>query len=111
MGSPAPSVAPSAPGAPSSLKTGPALRGMATASFCLGCWSDLTFWWYPFGLSVAVVAVVLGLITLALGVRAGREGQNLALGGVLLGANAFFMAATVYRGMQFFFEGITPLLP
>ena len=49
-------------------KSGTTLRGMATASFCLGCWSDLTFWWYPFGLSVAVVAIGLGLFTLALGV-------------------------------------------
>ena len=94
-----------------SAKHGTTLRGMATASFCLGCWSDLTIWWYPFGLMVAVVAVVLGLFTLALGIRSGRDGENLALGGVLLGANAFLMAATVFRGVQFFFEGTSPLLP
>ena len=95
----------------SSAKHGTTLRGMATASLCLGLWSNLVFWWYPFGLLVAVVAVVLGLFTLAIGVRAGRDGENLALGGVILGANAFFMAATVYRGMQFFFEGTSPMLP
>ena len=101
-----------APAAPApTAKTGTTLRGMATASFCLGIWSDLTFWWYPFGLCVAAVAVVLGLVTIACGIRAGRHGENLALGGVLFGLNAFGMAAVVFRGMQFFFEGTSPLLP
>lgn len=106
MGTPATLPAPV-----STAKAGTTLRGMATASFCLGLWSCLTFWWYPFGLWVAAVAVVLGLVALAMGVRGGRNGENLALGGVLLGAVAIFMAATVYRGMQFFFQGTSPLLP
>lgn len=95
----------------SSAKTGTTLRGMATASFCLGCWGSLTFWWYPFGLSVAIVGLILGLITLALGVRSGRHGENLALGGVLLSLNAIGMAFVVFRGMQFFFEGRFPSMP
>lgn len=99
------------PASATNAKTGTTLRGMATASFCLGIWSDLTFWWYPFGLMMATIAIILGLVTMACGIRAGRHGENLALGGVIFGLNAFGMAAVVYRGMQFFFEGTSPLLP
>ena len=104
-------TSPATPASVSSAKTGTTLRGMAAASFCLGCWGSLTFWWYPFGLCIAIIALILGLITLALGVRAGRHGENLALGGVLLSLNAIGMAAVVFRGMQFFFEGSSPMLP
>jgi hypothetical protein len=84
---------------------------MATASFCLGLWGDLVFWWYPFGICIATMGLIFGLISLGLGIRAGRDGENLALGGVLLSLNAIIMALIVYRGMQFFFEGTLPSVP
>ena len=100
----------STPAPASSAKHGSTLNGMAASSFCLACWGNLTFWWYPFGLMVAVVALVLGVISLAMGIR-GRNSENLALPGVILALNGIFMAAVVYRGVQFFFEGTSPMLP
>jgi hypothetical protein len=61
----------------------PVLGGMAGASIGLGFWSSLVFWWYPFGLIVATVGLVLGLIALARGAR-GPRGENFALIGVTL---------------------------
>lgn len=79
-------------------------RGLATASFSLGFWGMLVFWWYPFGMMIATVGVLLGVITLALGIRAGKDGENLALLGVFLGGTAISMAIAVYRFMQLAFE-------
>ena len=46
-----------------------------------------------------------------MGWRAGREGENLAIGGVLIGSITIGSAFAAYRVVQFFFEGITPTLP
>jgi hypothetical protein len=94
-----------------SFLDGPTMRGMATVSFCFGCWSSLVFWWYPYGLFVGMMAVILGVVTLALGVRAGLRRENLAFYGVLMGMNACGLAFACYRGVQFFFEGSSPFLP
>jgi hypothetical protein len=83
-------------------------RGIATASFSLGLWGALVFWWYPFGMLLAALGVVFGLIALALGFRArvgGREGENLALVGVLTGSVGVGLSLSVYRFMQLAFEG------
>ena len=42
-------------------------RGIATASFALGLWGTLVFWWYPFRLFIASFGLVIGLIALACG--------------------------------------------
>jgi hypothetical protein len=91
--------------------TGTTPRGLATVSFCFGCWSCLVFWWYPYGLFVGFLAVVFGFLTIGLGIRAGLRRENLALGGILLGLNAMGLCHGCYRGMQFFFEGSSPLMP
>lgn len=83
-------------------------RGLATASFCLGFWGTITFWWYPFGLMVATVGLILGLVTLAMGIRAGKDGENLGALGVFFSATAITMAIAAYRFMQFAFEGLVP---
>ena len=95
----------------SSAKFGVKMRGLATSSFCLACWANLVFWWYPFGIMVAVLSLVFGVVTLALGVRSGRHGENLALGGVILSIIAITNSFVAYRGVQFFFEWIIPTLP
>jgi hypothetical protein len=86
------------------------LRGMATASFCFGFWGTLVFWWYPYGPMLAAVGVLFGLITMAMGVRAGLRRENLALGGVILGMNAIGLGFASYRGVQAFFEGASPFM-
>ncbi len=80
-------------------------RGLATASFAIGMWGLLVFWWYPFGMFLATVGLVLGLFTLALGIRAGRLGENIALLGVVFSAIGIGLAVGLYRFVQYAFEG------
>lgn len=104
-----------APSTPTPTRITPATattkRGLATASFCLGFWGLVVFWWYPFGFFVATVGVLLGLITLALGIRAGKDGENLALLGVGLGSTAIGLALASYRFVQMAFEGFLNTVP
>ena len=62
----------------------PVWRGVAVASVGLGFWSLLVFWWYPYGLIISSVGLLLGLTCLALKVRGGLHGENLALIGTTL---------------------------
>jgi hypothetical protein len=83
-------------------------RGIATASFALALWGSLVFWWYPFGMAIAGLGVVFGVIALALGYKArvgGPVGENLALVGVVTGTIGVSLAVAVYRFMQLAFEG------
>ncbi|HEY2785670.1 MAG TPA: hypothetical protein VGJ05_11935 [Fimbriiglobus sp.] len=86
-------------------------RGVAAVSFSFGLWGILVFWWYPFGLCLGTAAVVLGAITWGLGIRAGKDGEHLAIGSVLLGSIVIGLALSVYRGMQFFFDGTFSMIP
>lgn len=83
-------------------------RGLATASFSLGLWGLAVFWWYPFGIFIASVGLFLGVLTLALGIRAGKDGENLAALGVFLASSALGLAFAAYRFMQMAFEGTVP---
>ena len=85
-------------------------RGFATASFCLGLWGTLTFWWYPFGLCLGALATLFALISIVMGWRAGKEGQHLAWLGLFFGSTAVGLAITAYRFMQMAFEGTPPPL-
>ena len=89
-------------------KTSTTRRGFATASFCLGLWGSLTFWMYPFGLAVSILAVFFGSIAVALGIRAGNEGQHLAWVGIVFGSVGAGAAITIYRFYQLAFEGSLP---
>jgi hypothetical protein len=80
-------------------------RGFATASFSLGLWGLMVFWWYPFGMTIAGMGVLFGVVTLALGIRAGKDGENLALLGIFLGSTSISFAIGAYRFMQLAFEG------
>ena len=83
-------------------------RGIATASFALGLWGLLVFWWYPFGMMLATVGLVLGVISLAFGVRVpsgGGRGEPLGVAGVGTSALALTMGVLVYRFVQVAFEG------
>jgi hypothetical protein len=83
-------------------------RGLATASFALGLWGLLVFWWYPFGMAIAAVGLVLGLISLAMRVRVpsgGGRGEPLEVAGVATSVLAITVALLVYRFVQVAFEG------
>jgi len=86
-------------------------RAIATASFCLGLWGTLVFAMYPFGLAVSGIAVLLALISIVLGWRAGKDGEHLAWLGLLFGSIGFGLAISAYRFVQLFFEGSLPTAP
>ncbi len=83
-------------------------RGIATASFCLGFWGTLTFWWYPFGMAIASVGLALAILSIMMGWRASREGGHLAWLGAFFGATGIGLAMTAYRFVQLAFEGTPP---
>jgi hypothetical protein len=86
-------------------------RAIATSAMTLGIWSVLVFWWYPFGLFMGITATALAMLSIAMGWRAGKEGQHLAWFGLLFGGSGAGMAFTSYRVMQLVFEGSLPLNP
>ncbi len=86
-------------------------RAIAVSSMTLGVWSVLVFWWYPFGLFMGSAAAGMAMLCIALGWRAGKEGQHLAWFGLLFGGSGAGMAFTSYRFMQLVFEGSLPLNP
>jgi hypothetical protein len=100
-------TAPSAPMPTLTPATWTTRRAMAMWSLCIGLWSTLTFWWYPYGIMIALVGLVLGSISLLMGWKAGKDGENYAFGGVILCSNTIFMAVIVYRGMQWWFGDLT----
>jgi hypothetical protein len=83
-------------------------RGIATASFTLGLWGLLVFWWYPFGMLMASVGIICGIVTQLMGIRAGKDGENLALVGIFLGCCSLGFAIGSYRFMQMAFENQKP---
>ena len=80
-------------------------RAFATASLCLGLWGALTFWMYPFGMMAGAVGATFGVISVALGIRAGAEGQHLAWAGIVFGSVAVGTGLLIYRFYQLAFEG------
>lgn len=102
-----------APAAPASQpKTTPlkstTKRGVAAASFCLGLWGALTFWWYPFGLAAACIGSTLAVIAIVMGWRAGKDGEHLAWLGLFFGLVGSGAAVGAYRYAQLAFEGSPP---
>ena len=83
-------------------------RAFATASFCLGLWGAMTFWMYPFGMLAGAVGATFGVISVALGIRAGAQGQHLAWGGIAFGSMAVGNAILIFRFYQLAFEGLLP---
>jgi hypothetical protein len=101
--------------APAPIKLTPAThttrRGFATASFCLALWGTLTFWWYPFGITIASLGVLFGVISIVMGYRAGKDGTHLAWYSVFLGGFGASLAVFAYRFAQMAFEGTPPPFP
>jgi hypothetical protein len=61
----------------------PIARGAAVASVGLGFFAMVVFWWYPFGLILSSVGLLIGLTCLIRKVR-GLHGENMALIGTTL---------------------------
>jgi hypothetical protein len=86
--------------APNAQIVQPIAGGVAGASIGLGFFSSIVFWWYPFGPILATVGLVLGLISLARGVR-GPRGENFALAGTALCAASLTFSFTLNHVLRF----------
>lgn len=86
-------------------------RGIATASFCLGLWGTLVFWWYPFGITIASIGTMLALISILMGWRSGQNGFHLAWLGLFFGITGINLAVVAYRFAQMSLDGISPPFP
>lgn len=78
------------------------IRGLAVASFGIGLFSLFTFWWFPFGLCLGLLATAIGSTAIALGVRTVEKGLYFAAGGILL-ANAAIGHALFAGKLTFLF--------
>jgi hypothetical protein len=74
-------------------------RGIAAASVGLGFFSLLVFWWFPFGLCLASVGLILGVGSAIVGIKGGLRGENLALLGATICAISIGTTLAVYRGV------------
>ena len=61
----------------------------------------IVFWWYPFGLILSTVGLVLGLTSLALKIRGGYHGENLAIVGTCFCATSFTVIMILTQGLRF----------
>ncbi|MBX9626782.1 MAG: hypothetical protein K2X82_23475 [Gemmataceae bacterium] len=89
-------------------KYSPPTSGIAVASVSLGYFSMLVFWWKPFGLLLAAVGLLLGLVSLAVGNRGGLRNENLALTGTLICAFSLGVINALYWGVLYVMWGYAP---
>ncbi len=78
----------------------PIARGMAGASFGLGFFSSIIFFWTPFSSCLATVGLCLGLISLLRGVR-GFRGENYGLGGTAMCAVSLTVTITLNQVLRY----------
>jgi hypothetical protein len=90
---------------PRSPLTATTRRGVATAAFCLACWGTLVFWWYPFGLAITGMGLILATVAMLMGVRAGKDGEHLAAYALAIGLAGQSLGWASYRFMMTAFEG------
>jgi hypothetical protein len=74
---------------------------MAGASVGMGFFSACVFWWTPFTSILATVGLILGLISLARGVKGGLRGENYAMVGTLLCATSLAITLTLNQGLRY----------
>lgn len=85
-------------------------RGVAGASVGLGFFSACIFWWTPFTSILSSVGLILGLISLARGVKGGLRGENYAMVGTLLCATSLSITVTLNQGLRYAQWDSFPLL-
>ena len=76
-------------------------RGMAAASVGLGFFSAVIFFWTPFTSLLSATGLVLGLISLARGVKGGLRGENYAMVGTLLCATSLGITVTLNQALRY----------
>lgn len=100
MDHPAPTAPPPATGKPSPNDSYVA-RGLAAASVGLGFFSAVIFFWTPFTSLLASVGLLLGLISVARGVKGGLRGENYAMVGTLLCAASLGISVTLNQALRY----------
>ncbi|HEV3385390.1 MAG TPA: hypothetical protein VG097_11295 [Gemmata sp.] len=78
----------------------PIARGIAGASIGLGFFSMIVFFWTPFSSFLSTVGLILGLLSLARGVR-GYRGENFALAGTALCATSLSITVTLTQVLRY----------
>ena len=78
----------------------PIARGIAGASIGMGFFSTIVFFWTPFSSFLSSVGLVLGLISLARGVR-GYRGENFALAGTAICATSLSITVTLTQLLRY----------
>jgi hypothetical protein len=86
-------------------------RGIAGASVGLGFFAACVFWWTPFSGMLSAVGLVLGIISLARGVKGGLRGENYAAVGTLLCATVFGIAITLNQALRYLQWEWLPMYP
>jgi len=78
------------------------VNGVAVAPVGLGFFSMVVFWWYPFGLILSCVGLIIGISCLCWGVRGGRRGENFALLGTIFCLISFTTIMTLTQLLHMF---------
>jgi hypothetical protein len=87
----------------------PSVRGIAVASTALGFFSMIVFWWKPFGLMLASVGLVLGVISLMMGNSGSLRGEeNLARAGTAICVFSLTVITTIYFSIGYLTWGFAP---
>jgi hypothetical protein len=74
---------------------------MAAASVGMGFFSAVIFFWTPFTSILSSVGLVLGLISVARGVKGGLRGENYAMVGTLLCATSLSITVTLNQVLRY----------
>ncbi len=100
MDHPAPHSPPPTTG-PRSANDSHIARGMAAASVGMGFFSAVVFFWTPFTSLLASVGLLLGVISVARGVKGGLRGENYAMVGTLLCAASLSISVTLNQALRY----------
>jgi len=76
-------------------------NGIAVASVGLGFFSLVVFFWHPFSTVLASVGFLLGVISLAAGIRGGLRNENLALIGTLICGTSLGIVLTLNQFLRY----------
>lgn len=77
------------------------VNGIAVASVSLGFFSTVVFFWHPFSTVLAATGFLLGVCSLAAGIRGGLRNENLALVGTLLCGTSLGIVLTLNQILRY----------